>query len=433
MDKGLNSKKVRSVEWNNSVEQKLWTLMQVWAEVKFNFVYFHQVPELDWNQEVQKAIPRIDYTSDKQEFYQLLQELVAKLNDGHTFIIPPIEEMNSLEYPPVELEMIEEKILISRIGDSEDIKKQNITPGLEVIKVNGVPIREYLKNNVIRFYSGGTKHWGEAFGLSMLLKGPANSKVQLELKNKDGPSNEVILNRNSMMENGEKFRYRTEDYYPLVKRKDFDKIIYFKFSTFIFDQIVDDFNEVLDELDLNNIQGMIIDLRYNTGGNSNNGFKILSRLIDRPLEAAKWKTRKYLPAFRAWGEQEEWYEDSMGTIKPFQGKRYSGPLVVLSGHNTVSAAEDFLVPLKFSNRAKIIGDITAGSTGNPISIALPGGYVLRVCTKIDTFPDGKEFVGVGIRPDIQVSCSRMNIVDGRDVVLDKALEALRNARDPESH
>jgi C-terminal processing protease CtpA/Prc len=426
MDEDPNSKKVRSVEWNNSIEQKLWILMQIWAEVKFNFVYFHQVPELDWNQEVKNTIPKILETNDKQEFYQILQELVAKLYDGHTFIIPPLEELNSLEYPPIELEMIEDKILISRIGDSEDIKKQNITPGQEVTKVNGVPAKEHLKNISTSFYSGGTQHWGEAFGLTMLLKGPANSTVELELKNIDGISTEVLLKRNSMMKNGEKFRYRTEDYYPLIRRKDFNNIIYFKFSTFIFDQIVDDFKVEFDELDVNNIQGMIIDLRYNTGGNSNNGFKILSRLIDRPLEAAKWKTRKYLPAFRAWGETEEWYEDSMGTVKPFQGKRYTGSLVVLSGHNTVSAAEDFLVPLKGSNRAKIVGDITAGSTGNPIAIPLPGGYVLRVCTKIDTFPDGTEFVGIGIEPDIHVSCSRIDIVEGRDVVLDKAIEVLRN-------
>jgi hypothetical protein len=38
-----------AADWNNSVEQKIWGLMQVWAEVKFNFVYFDQVPDLDWN------------------------------------------------------------------------------------------------------------------------------------------------------------------------------------------------------------------------------------------------------------------------------------------------------------------------------------------------------------------------------------------------
>jgi hypothetical protein len=45
--------------WNETPEQRLWGLMQVWAEVKFNFVYFDQVPELDWDAEVRAMIPRV--------------------------------------------------------------------------------------------------------------------------------------------------------------------------------------------------------------------------------------------------------------------------------------------------------------------------------------------------------------------------------------
>jgi C-terminal processing protease CtpA/Prc len=411
--------------WNNTFEQKIWILMQVWAEIKFNFVFFDQVPELDWDQEIRNAIPKLLATSNMKEYYQLLQEIVAKLNDGHTFILPPLEEMNSLEYPSIELEMIEDKILITRIGDNEEIKSQNIIPGLEVIKVNDTPALDYLENNFIRFYSGGTKHWGEAFGLSRLLKGPVNSKIKLELRSQNGNTREVELTRNSEIANSETYKYRIDDFHPLIERKDFDNIVYFKFSTFIFEQIVDDFSRELKQVDVNKTAGMIIDLRYNIGGNSDNGFKILSRLINSPLKAANWRTRKYLPAFRAWGMPEEWHEDSMGIIEPSQEKRYTGPLVVLTGNNTVSAAEDFLVPLKFSKRAIIIGNTTAGSTGNPLNIILPGGYFLRVCTKKDSFPDGKEFVGVGIEPDIKITSSRKDIIEGRDVVLEKAIEVLQ--------
>ena len=140
----------------------------------------------------------------------------------------------------------------------------------------------------------------------------------------------------------------------------------------------------------------------------------------------KWKTRKYLPAFRSWGIPEEWYEESMGTIQPSPEKRFSGPLVILTGHTTYSSAEDFVVPLKFSKRAKIVGDITGGSTGNPLNVQLPGGYVLRICAKRDSFPDGEEFVGKGIEPDIKVKLTQKNIYEDKDVVLEKAIEIIRD-------
>ena len=411
--------------WDNSIEQKIWVLMKVWAEARFNFAYFDQVQELDWYQEVRNAMPGILATRGKTEFYRLLQELVAKLNDGHTFILPPIEEYTSLEHPPIELEMIEDKIVIVRVGDSEETKRQRITPGLEVVKVDGIPVREYLETNFIRLYSGGTKHWGEAFGLSRLLRGPPNSRVTIAVKGADGGISEVELTRNPKMENGANFIYRVDDHRPLVEKKVFDDIVYFRLSTFIFDEIVDDFTREIDQLDLDKTGGMIIDIRYNIGGNSENAYKIVSQLIDGPVEAAKWRTRKYLPAFRAWGVSEEWHEDSMGTIEPSRIKNYSGPLVVLAGHNTASAAEDFLLPLKFSNRATVIGNVTAGSTGNPLTVLLPGGYIFRVCTKVDTFPDGETFVGVGIEPDIDVPLRKQDVFDGRDAALNKAVEVIQ--------
>jgi C-terminal processing protease CtpA/Prc len=251
--------------------------------------------------------------------------------------------------------------------------------------------------------------------------------VKLKLKGLDGYIKNVELTRNSKMKSGENFNYQIYDFHPLVERKTIDDdIIYYKLSTFGFEQIVEDFNKELDQLDLDEIKGMILDIRHNIGGDSDYAFKILSRLIDKPVEAAKWKTRKYLPAFRSWGRPEEWHEDSMGIVQPSPGKRYSGPLIILTGHTTVSAAEDFLVPLKFSKRAKIVGDRTAGSTGNPITLQLPGGYIFRVCAKRDTFPDGAEFVGTGIEPDIKVEISQKDICENRDRALEKAVDMIRN-------
>ena len=132
--------------------------MQVWAEVRFNFAFFNQVPDLDWDQEVKNSIPRILASEDKASFYTVLQELVAKLDDGHTFIMPPLEEMESLDHPAIELEMITNKIIVTRVGNNAENERYGIKPGLEVTKVNGVNAIEYLEDKFVRFYLEGTKH-----------------------------------------------------------------------------------------------------------------------------------------------------------------------------------------------------------------------------------------------------------------------------------
>jgi len=72
-------------------------------------------------------------------------------------------------------------------------------------------------------------------------------------------------------------------------------------------------------------------------------------------------------------------------------------------------------------RGEIVGEPTGGSTGQPLMITLPGGGSARVCTKHDRYPDGKEFVGVGIQPAVVVHPTVEDFRAGRDTVLDAAL------------
>ncbi len=53
---------------------------------------------------------------------------------------------------------------------------------------------------------------------------------------------------------------------------------------------------------------------------------------------------------------------------------------------------------------------------------MPGGGFARVCTKKDTYPNGKEFVGVGVQPDIRVTKSLKDFLENRDPGLEKAVE-----------
>ena len=56
---------------------------------------------------------------------------------------------------------------------------------------------------------------------------------------------------------------------------------------------------------------------------------------------------------------------------------------------------------------------------------LPGGGTARVCAKRDYYADGREFIGVGIIPDIQVRPTVKGIASEKDEVLEAALDYMK--------
>jgi len=415
------------MDWDNTITQKIWGLMQVWGTVKYNFAFFDQVPDLDWDTAVRNSIPRVLAAENREEYYRRLNELTALLHDGHTLVLSPSLTNGENDNPPVEFQVVENTILLVRIGESEEIRAQGLRTGMELLAVEGIPAFEYLEQHALHYYPGSTKQNGEAFGMFLLLNGPKNSTVQLTLKDITGQTRSIRLTRNSLEHNGTQFKLRILDFSHLVESKTLaNGIAYFRIATFDVEQVVEDFNIALDKLDLDSLKGVILDLRYNMGGDDSNAYPIVSRLIDHPVIGSMWSTREYLPAFASWGQPEKSYQGDTVKIEPSSRKQYAGPLIVLTGPNTMSTSEDFLVPLDYSGRVLLIGETTAGTTGNPVNVRLPGGAILRVCSKRDSYPDGRQFVGRGIEPDIMVHPSVAGIRANRDEALEKAVEVFSN-------
>ena len=162
-------------------------------------------------------------------------------------------------------------------------------------------------------------------------------------------------------------------------------------------------------------------MRKNGGGSSNYGYDVLSRLTQEPFAVSSWKTMTYRPAFRAWGYPTDSYESTGNTALPDPDQYYAGPVTVLSGTGTFSAAEDFLVAFDVMDRGPIIGQASGGSTGQPLGFYLPGGGVARVTTKRDTYPDGSDFVGAGVQPDILAPTTVKAFIEQRDLALEAAI------------
>jgi len=418
-------------QWTGSVEQKLWGLMTIWSEAKFNFPYFDRIPDLDWDTKVQEYIPRVMKADRLDSYYEILMEFAALLKDGHTQVIPPWMFVKpGYDHPPVELQVVEGNFFVARTGDTEEIRKQRIFPGLEVLEIGEVPARTYLEENVLRFNCRGTPQADETIGLIGILSGPKNSQLRLRVKDPDGTVRQVSLTRNSTAKDGSTFLPRWVRWFlfdPVIETRMLNPdICYIRISNFGQKKVVEEFQKVFDRLELSRIEGIILDVRYNPGGDSDHADSIISFLTDQPLKAEKWKSLSYVPAYRSWGRATGWIEGGPHIVEPRAEKCYTGPLAVLTGPGTYSAAEDFLVPLQHSKRAVLVGEKTAGSTGNPINVPLPCGGTFTVVSLRAVFPDGREFVGIGISPDVEVHPTQKDLLQGTDPVLQKGIDVIRN-------
>jgi C-terminal processing protease CtpA/Prc len=105
-----------------------------------------------------------------------------------------------------------------------------------------------------------------------------------------------------------------------------------------------------------------------------------------------------------------------------RGENYQGKVVILVNETTQSSAEFHAMAYQQSPNAIVMGSTTSGADGNVSDIALPGGISTMISGIGVYYPDGRETQRIGIVPDIEVKPTIEGIKNGRDEVLEKAIE-----------
>ncbi len=438
----LNAQMINSI----SKADKVYGLSKFWQEVNYNFVYLNKVDRVKWENDYKRLITEVQETENDYEYYRLLKKFCASLKDGHTNVSFPDTIRSSLyntyfgEYR-LFLTNIDDRAIVTRTNLS---KKDEIPIGTEVIKVNGVDTKTYLEQEVIPYISSSTDYILMDQAVWKMFQAPKGTSFDVTFKFPNGKTKDLKLTHTKTIE---KEVYPDFEDWQLFEFKWIEKdIAYISLNSFGDPAIDTLFIEKLPEL--YKAKKLIVDLRKNGGGSTNIGRDILMYLTkDTLLYGSKTQSRLHIPSFKAWGQWTEEkdtigskfatqaylsYHDNFPHYFPYEAdtiklsaKRLVVPTAILIGHNTASAAEDFLIYTENQKHMIKIGEPTFGSTGQPMPFELPGGGPARVCTKKDTYPNGKEFVGFGIQPDIEVKKSLEDYLNDRDPVLENAIEYLK--------
>ncbi|HUW81785.1 MAG TPA: S41 family peptidase [Phycisphaerae bacterium] len=400
-----------------SAHQRVAGFIRLWAEVKYNYVFFDRVPEVDWDQVLDDYLPRVQRAQTTEQYYRLLQRCVAQLRDGHTSVYLPRDLRKDATYP-VRLRRIGADVVIAEVAPAAAFAQPDLRPGLCVTHINGRDVASILAADIYPYLAASAPHDRDRRALRSLVQGNDGTEATLRLRDPDGTTKDMVLKCLHWRFGRTTFFQRLQAEFQGLGQG----IVYIAIRSFSSDEAVRQFETRFDQI--RRAKGLIIDVRDNGGGSSRHGYSIISHLIAEPVERPRWRTRKYLPAHRAWGEKEMWHEGEPRVIPPSTKTPYLGPVVVLTGPSTISAAEDFVVALHASKRATLVGERTAGTTGQPLIVELPGGGRARICTKHDLYPDGREYVGVGVIPDVEVQITQDAIAEGRDLVLEAGIKTV---------
>lgn len=145
------------------------------------------------------------------------------------------------------------------------------------------------------------------------------------------------------------------------------------------------FDEVFDALA--DRRGLVIDLRYNEGGLDAVALALAARLASAPV--------------RAFGKQVKG-PDGLGApywidIEP-SGRGFDGPIAVLVGPYTISAAEVGALALSSLPNVQLIGEPTFGAWSDAMPKALPNGWSFTIAPELYLAADGTALTA-GLVPD----------------------------------
>jgi len=159
------------------------------------------------------------------------------------------------------------------------------------------------------------------------------------------------------------------------------EILYVRMSGFS-DDVVNKFAEVLQQENI--AQGLILDLRGNSGGALNAVVKIGNMLLDGGVMFESYGRDTTMNLLYEADKNDDFAEK---------------PIVVLVDGNTASSAEILAGVLQEQSRAVLMGAQTYGKATSQKIVALPNGSVLMLTNAYLSLPSGYEFFKKGLKPD----------------------------------
>ncbi|OUP82616.1 carboxyl-terminal protease [Lachnoclostridium sp. An169] len=203
------------------------------------------------------------------------------------------------------------------------------------------------------------------------VKGEKGTEVTLYVE-RDGEQLELTAVRDTIEMQTVEYEMK-EDQIGYIAVSEFDEVTY------------DQFKEALDDLENQGMEGLVIDLRNNPGGNLDTVTDMLRLLLpEGTIVSIKDKD----------GNSEELTCDGEN--------EFTKPLAVLVNQYSASASEIFSAAIQDYGTGRIVGVTTYGKGVVQQLITLGDGTCLKLTIAEYFTPSGRSINGTGVEPDVEV-------------------------------
>ncbi len=381
---------------------RLLALFRYWNMIEYFFPYKHLIKK-DWDQVLKQYIPEILEANDELSYQLTLMKLLAEVEDSHAGIYnPSIVVLNDRgrKAPPLLIKFIENKAVVIKISDSFP-QLSNIKIGDEIIVMDGKKTEDRIKE--IEKYISASNEPTKLRNITYRLLATNKEEVKLTLSNEKGEY-ETIVPTISGKEMYSLFATEKPSHTELE-----NNIGYIYPETLKSGEI----NEIMTSF--MNKKGIVVDLRcYPSEAIV---FSMGNFLMPKPTSFVKFKNhnQKKLEGFYMSEPLE------VGVDFP---DYYKGKIALLVNEETQSNAEYTAMAFQVAPKARVFGSQTAGADGNVSEIILPGGFKTYMTGIGIYYPDDTETQQIGIRIDEPIKPTIQSVREGKDLVLEKALEYL---------
>jgi carboxyl-terminal processing protease len=404
------------------------TFDSVWTRVR-DFHYDTLMNGVDWQGARDSLRPRAHAARTTGELRHVIDSLLARLGESHFSLIP--REVSAAFAPDssgavtgtpgdvgLEMRLVGNQVLVTRSDSGSPARGAGVRAGWRIMSLGNIDVATGLAaadkagslqaarvarmRLVLRLHSAS--RGGEGTSVSAVVRDPQGVEKRIDMVRRRAP--------------GEPAKYGNlpttmvrVSWSAVGPRQSGACAGTIRMNTWL-PAAAAAFDAAVDSLRM--CRGIIIDLRGNTGGVANMVIGISGHFLATRDTLGMMRTRTSQLRFIA---NPRTSNAAGATVTPF-----SGELAILVDELSASTSEIFANSLQALGRARIFGDTTAGQALPSILHRLPNDDVLMLAIAEFRGPRGERIEGRGVVPDVVRKTTVMDLIQGRDPVMDAALQ-----------
>lgn len=388
----LSARDFKDLTANNEFV-RLADVIIAWNVFQHFYPYF-DVVDVDWDEELTLALQSAQSDVNERDFFDTLSRLVAKLQDGHGNVYHRMwMDQAGL---PVKLDWIENQVVVTVSKDQTLFEKGDI-----ILTLDGREAEKVLLE--AETYISGSPQWKRWKSLNRFGYGLPGTVVAVKLK-RGNQFVEVEAERN---------------FKEQIAEMNHPKMQVLEGGIHYVDLSRTPWNEIHAKIhDLAQAKGVIFDLRGYPKGNH----EVLCHLLKEDDTSDAWMQ---IPLIIYPDQEEVVGYQKMGWRLVAKQPHINGKAAFITDGRAISYAESLMSFVEHYKLAEIVGQPTAGANGNVNSFVLPGDFQVTWTGMKVLKHDGSQHHLIGIQPTVPAVRTVRGVIDGRDELLEKAIEVLR--------